>query len=313
MKAVLYERKDSSYGLTVRDIMKPVPGEGEILVKIHSVSVNAADYRSMKMGIIPEKKIYGTDVAGKVEELGKNTKKFSVGDNVFGDLSACGCGGFAEYVAVPESAVAKIPAGVPFETASAVPMSAVTALQALRDQGKVRPGQSVLIIGAGGGVGTFAVQLAKHFGAQVTAVCGGKNRDVIRDLGADRVVNYQEEDIALSGNRYDLVLAVNGKYSLSTYKRLLNPKGICVVVGGALSQVIKAMLFGAFLSMGGRKLKVLAAKPDVRDLEQVIGLVSEGKIRPVIDRMYPLGETADAVGYLAGGHASGKVVIRVVG
>ncbi|HEX2945910.1 MAG TPA: NAD(P)-dependent alcohol dehydrogenase [Clostridia bacterium] len=311
MKAVVYDKRNSPNLLAIKEIEKPFPGGDEVLVKIHTVSVNAADYRSMKMGIIPKRKIFGSDIAGTVEAVGKNIKRFSIGNEVAGDISAAGFGGFAEYVAVPENVLTFKPADVAFETAAAVPMSAVTALQALRDKGRVQCGQKVLICGAGGGVGTFAVQLAKYFGAEVTAVCGENNVKMIQSLGADYVIDYKQNDFTKRGDLYDLVLAVNGNYSLFSYKRLLKPEGICVMVGGSLSQVLRSLLFGAFLSMGGRKLRSLLAKPDIKDLEFIMELVATGKVTPVIDRYYPLHETAEAVRYLGEGHARGKVVITV--
>lgn len=311
MKAVVYDKSNSPDCLVFREIEKPIPDDNEVLVKIHAVSINAADYRSMKMRIIPKRKIFGADIAGQVEAVGKNINKLAIGDEVFGDISSYGFGGFAEYVAVPERALALKPAGVPFETAAAIPMAAVTALQALRNKGGIQPGQKLLICGAGGGVGTFAVQLAKHFGAEVTAVCGEKNVKLVQSLGADYVINYSKNDFTKSSKRYDLVLAVNGNHSLSAYKRVLAPKGICVMVGGALSQVAKFLLFGAFMSIGGKKMRSLAAKQNTKDLEFIIKLVEEGKVKPVIDRCYPLNETAEAVRYLSEGHARGKVVINV--
>jgi 2-desacetyl-2-hydroxyethyl bacteriochlorophyllide A dehydrogenase len=313
MKAVVYDKSNYPDVLNLREVEKPIPKYDEVLVKIHSVSINAADYRSMKMGIIPKRKIFGADIAGQVEEVGKSTSKFKIGDKVFGDVASWGFGGFAEYIAVPEKAVALIYEGVSFEKAAAVPMAALTALQALRDKGNVQPGHKVLIYGAGGGVGTFAVQLAKYFGAEVTAVCGGKNVDAIRNIGADQVIDYEKNDITKSGNRYDLVLAVNGNNPLSVYRNLLTPKGICVLVGGALSQIIKFLLFVAFMSIGSKKLFLLTAKANTKDLELIMKLVEAGKVEPIIDRRYMLHETADAVRYLSYGHARGKVVINVVG
>ncbi len=187
-------------------------------------------------------------------------KTLKLGDEVFGDLSGAGFGGFAEYVAAPENLFALKPDGVSFDQAAAVPMASVTALKALRDKGEIQPGKKVLIVGAGGGVGTFAVQLAKYFGADVTAVCSSNNADLARSIGADQVIDYSKEDFTKSGKKYDLVLAVNGNHGLIDYKRMLTSKGICVVVGGALSQVIKTMVFGSFLSLGGRKIRLLACK-----------------------------------------------------
>jgi len=309
VKAVVYDKRMSPDSLVVREVERPVPGDHEVLVKIFAVSVNAADYRSMQMGLIPKRKIFGTDIAGKVEAVGKNTQKLKVGDEVFGDTSGSGFGGFAEYVCVPENALALKPASVSFQDAAALPMAAVTALQALRDLGSIKPGQKVLIYGAGGGVGTFAVQLAKHFGAEVTAVCGTKNVELVRSLGADRVIDYTREDFAKSCERYDLLVAVNGNRSLPVYKRALAPGGVFVMVGGALSQVIGTLLFGPVMSIGGKKMRLLVAKPDPKDLEFVINLVVEGKVKPVIDRSYPLQDTAQAVRYARQGHARGKVII----
>lgn len=311
MKAVVYDKRNSPNALVLREVEKPIPSDNEVLVKIYAVSVNAGDYRSMKMGSIPKQKIFGSDIAGRVEAVGKHINRFAIGDEVFGDISAAGLGGFAEYVVVPEIALALKPTSVTFKTAAAVPMAAVTALQALRNKGQIQPGQKVLICGAGGGVGTFSVQLAKYFGAEVTAVCGEKNVKIIQSLGADYVINYKENDFTKSGKYYDLVLAINGNHSLFTYKRLLAPKGIYVMVGGGLSQVFKSLLFGAFLSIGNKKMRSLAAKPNRKDLEFIIKLVEDGKIKPVIDRYYPLRETAEAVWYLSDGHALGKVIIEV--
>ena len=311
MKAVVYEKGNSPDVLHLREVEKPVPGEDEVLIKIHAVSVNAADSRSMKMGAIPKRKIFGADIAGRVEAAGKNVRRFAPGDEVLGDISACGMGGFAEYVAVPETPLVRKPASVPFDTAAAVPMSAVTALQGLRNLGEIKPGNKVLIYGAGGGVGTFAVQLAKYFGAVVTAVCGEKNMPVTRSLGADHVINYLDHAITQIGGGYDLVLVVNGNHPLSAYRRMLVKGGTCVISGGALNQVIKAVLFGGILSLGGKKLRSLNAKPNADDLEFVIRLVEDGKLKPVIDRRYTLAETAEAVGYQSGDHVMGKIIIEV--
>jgi NADPH:quinone reductase-like Zn-dependent oxidoreductase len=311
MKAVVYEKGSSPEILVLREVEKPIPGDDEVLIKIHAASVNAADSRSMKMGIIPKRKIFGCDIAGEVEAVGKNIRRFKAGDLVLGDIARSGMGGFAQYVAVPETPLALKPAAVPFETAAAVPLSAVTALQGLRDLGRIKPGIKALIYGAGGGVGTFAVQLAKHFGAKVTAVCGEKNVQVIRSLGADHVINYLDCDVTSIGGRYDLVLAVNGSNPLKAYLRLLAPGGICVMVGGSLKQVIKALVFGSLMSLGSRKMRSLNAKPNAEDLAFVIKLVEEGKLKPVIDRRYPLTQTAEAVRYQSEGHAMGKIIIEV--
>lgn len=312
MKAVVYDKSKAPEVLVLREVEKPIPGDNEVLVRIFAVSVNAADYRSMRLGIIPKRRIFGADIAGCIETIGKNVKKFAAGDEVFGDISSCGFGGFAEYVVVPERLLASKPKEVSFDVAAAIPMAAVTALQAVRDKGNTQQGKKVLIYGAGGGVGTFAVQLCKYFGAEVTAVCSENNVQLVKDLGADYVIKYNREDFTKGGKRYDLVLAVNGNNPLTGYKRVLTQRGVFVVLGGALSQLIKTMLFGAFMSIGSKKMTLLAAKPNIEDLEFIIKLVKEGKIKPVIDRRYSLNETAKAMQYLSEGHARGKVVINVV-
>lgn len=311
MRAVVYDKRSSPGPLVLREVEKPLPNDDEVLVKIHAVSVNAFDHRTMKLGIIPKRKIFGEDVAGRIEAVGKNTKSLHVGDEVVANIGPYGSGGFAEYVAVPERALSLKPAGLSFAEAATIPMAAVTALQALRDKGDIQPGQKVLICGAGGGVGTFAVQLAKDFGAEVTAVCSERNAQLVRSLGADNVVDYRQEDFARSRHRYDLILAVNGNRSLLAYRRALAPKGTCVMVGGALSQIIRCMLFSSMFSTGGKKILSFTAKASQPDLEYIIGLVEEGRVKPVIDRRYPLDETADAVRYIGEGHARGKVIIDV--
>ena len=311
MKAIVFNHKGTPDKLVLQEVEKPIHLENEVLVKIHAVSVNAADYRSMQLGIVPKKKIYGSDVAGVVEAVGNNVKNLRIGDAILGDLSASGSGGFAEYVTAPESALAIKPSIVSFEDAAAIPMAAVTALQALRDQGKIQTGQKVLVYGSGGGVGTFAVQLAKIFGAQVTAVCSAKNVEQAHTLGADHVIDYSKTDALAINTKFDLIVAVNGSRSLTDYKKALVSGGRFILVGGSLSQIIKTLLFGSILSIGGKKIQVLSAKPNSEDLEFIIKLVEDGKIKPIIDRRYQLQETSDAIKYLEQGHARGKVVISV--
>jgi NADPH:quinone reductase-like Zn-dependent oxidoreductase len=310
MKAIIFDKSHKDL-LALKEIVKPAPKENEVLIKVYSVSVNAADVRSMKMGLIPKNKIFGSDIAGIVEAVGINVKKFTIGDEVVGDISAHGFGGFAEYVSVNENALVNKPKSLTFETVAAIPMSSVTALQALRNKGNIQTGQKVLIVGAGGGVGTFAVQLAKYFQAEVTAVCGSKNVQLIQDLGADYVIDYNLKDFTLSKDRYDLILAINGNYSLSAYKNLLTAQGTVVIVGGSLSQLIKSIFFGKLLFLGNKKIRVLSAKPNNDDLRLILDLVTEGRLRPIIDRCYLLDQTGDAVKYLNEGHAKGKVVINV--
>jgi NADPH:quinone reductase-like Zn-dependent oxidoreductase len=247
-----------------------------------------------------------------VAAIGSKVKQFQPGDAVFGDLSAHGNGGFAEYVAVPERALALKPANLSFEEAAAVPMAALTALQGLRDKGNIQPRQKVLINGASGGVGTFAVQIAKVFGADVTAVCSTRNLDQARAIGADHVIDYTKEDFTQNGQRYDLILAANGYHPLSAYKRALAPQGAYVMAGGSMAQIFQAVLLGPWMSRGGdKKLGNVTAVPNQRDLMVMKEWLEAGEVVPVIDRCYPLLALPDALRYLGEGHARGKVVITM--
>jgi len=313
MKAVVYEKTGSGVPFTFREVEKPVPNDDEILIQIHAVSLNAADYRLFRMGLgIPKSKIFGADIAGTVEAAGKNIRAFQTGDNVAADKGGYGFGGLAEYAVAPGGIAALIPAEVSFEKAAAVPMAAITALQALRDKGGIRQGQKVLINGASGGVGTYAVQLAKYFGAEVTAVCSARNTDLVRSLGADHVIDYTTEDFTKSGIRYDLIVAVNGYHPLSSYMRALTAEGTYVMVGGTFPQIFKSLIFGPLMSAGKRKIRSLSAKGNAKDLAIILELVKEGIINPVIDRRYPLHEGAEAFRYIEKGHAKGKVVVTVI-
>jgi len=311
MKAIVFNKKANPDKLVYCDVEKPIPNDNEVLVRIIAVSVNAADYRSMKMGLIPKKKIFGADIAGIVESAGRNIQQFKPGDEVIGEIADYGFGGFAEYALAPEKLLVHKPSKISFEDAAALPMAALTALQALRDKGNIQKGHQVLVIGSGGGVGTFAVQLAKYFGATVTAVCSTKNVEQTKKLGADDVIDYTIENFTKRKRSYDIILAVNGSYPLLACKRILNPKGRYVMVGGALSQIFKAIIFGWLMSLGAKKIRFLAAKPKQKDLEFIVTLASDGKIKPVIDKYYLLEKTAEAVRYLGEGHARGKVVINV--
>ncbi len=311
MKAVVYNKKGSPEKLIYCDVDKPVPNDDEMLIKIVAVSVNAADYRSMKMGLIPKRRIFGADIAGRVESVGKNIKQFKSGDEVMGDLAKYGFGGFAQYVTAPEKALIIKPEKISFEEGAALPMAALTALQALRDKGNIQRGQKVLIVGSAGGVGTFAVQLAKYFDAEVTGVCGPNNAIQTSSLGADYVIDYTKEDFTKSNMRYNLIIAVNGNYPIFAYKKILTPNGIYVMVGGSLSQIFKSLLFGWLLSFGSKKMRTISAKANKKDLEFLTKLIEDGKIKPVIDRRYTLDKTADAMRYLFEGHATGKVIINI--
>ncbi|RPJ23940.1 MAG: NAD(P)-dependent alcohol dehydrogenase [Chloroflexi bacterium] len=322
MKAIVYTEYGSPDVLELKEVVKPTPKDNEVLVKVYAVSANAADLHLLRAdpflirlssGLLkPKNEILGSDIAGRVEAVGENVKEFKLGDEVFGDISAGGWGGFAEYVCACEDALVLKPANLSFEEAAAVPMAAVTALQGLRGKGQIQSGQKVLINGASGGVGMFAVQIAKAFGAEVTAVCSTRNLDIVRSIGADHVIDYTKEDFTQNGHRYDLILAANGYHSISDYKRVLTPKGIYVTTGGSMAQMSQAMLQGRWISMtGSNKMGNLLARPNKQDLAFIKELLEAGKVKPVIDRCYSLSEVPDAIRYLEEGHAQGKVVITV--
>ena len=324
MKAIVYTQYGSPDMLQLKEGEKPTPRDNEVLLKVYATSVNAGDLhvlradpfliRLMGYGLLkPKNKILGAAIAGRIEAIGGNVKQFQPGDDVFGDLSESGRrGGFAEYVCASADALVLKPSRLSFEEASAVPVAAVTALQGLRDKGHIQAGQKVLINGASGGVGTFAVQIAKSFGAEVTAVCSTSNVDAARSMGADHVIDYTKEDFTQNGQHYDLIVAANGNRSISEYKRALRPNGTYVVTGGSKKQTYQAMLLGPWISMTGtKKMGNLMAKPNTKDLGFVKELLEAGKVIPVIDRRYPLSETAEALRYLEAGRARGKVVITV--
>ena len=325
MKAIVYTEYGPPDVLQLKEVEKPTPKDNEILVKVHAASVNYSNsafvrgkpfiVRLMGSGLLkPKHKILGSDIAGRVEAVGRNVKQFQPGDEVFGDLSGCGRGGFAEYVAVPENALALKPANITFDEAAAVPEAAVVALQGLRDKGQIQSGQKVLIVGASGGIGTFAVQIAKSFGAEVTGVCSTRNLDMVRSIGADHVIDYTREDFTKSGQRYDLILATAGYRSIFDYARALSPKGIYVVTGGSMAQVFQPMFLGPLISMTGtKKMGNLIVRINQKDLVLMKELIEAGKVKPVIDRRYPLSEVAEALRYYGEGHARGKVVITVEG
>ncbi len=322
MKAIVNTTYGSPDVLHLKEVEKPTPRDHEVLVKVHAASAAAGDWHLLRAkpflmrftyGLLkPKHKILGAAVAGQVEAVGSNVTQFQPGDEVFGDLSGCGFGAFAEYVSVPEHALALKPTRLTFEEAATVPVSAVTALQGLRDQGHIQAGQKVLINGASGGVGTFAVQIAKAFGAEVTAVCSTGNVDMVRSIGADQVIDYTQEDFTRNGQRYDLILAANGFHPISAYRRALSPQGRYVMTGGSMAQMFQAMLLGPWLSRNGsQKMGNLLAKPNQKDLIFMKELLEVGKVVPEIDRRYPLRETAEAIRYLEKGHVQGKVVITV--
>lgn len=323
MKAILYTKYGSPDVLQLKEIEKPIPKEDEVLVKIHSASANAGDWhllrgkpfmiRIMGFGLLkPKNQILGADIAGRVEAVGKNVKQFQPGDQVFGNLSEYGFGGFAEYVCAKESALVLKPANITFEEVAAVPAAALTALQGLRDQGQIQPGQKVLINGASGGVGTFAVQIAKSFGAEVTGVCSTRNLDMVRSIGADHVIDYTQEDVTKNGQHYDLILDAAAYRSILDYKDILTPNGIYVFVGGSTAQLFQLMFLGSWISMtGSNKIVSLFMEPNHKDLVFIKELLETGKIVPVIDRTYSLRDVPEAIRYLEQGHARGKVVITL--
>jgi NADPH:quinone reductase-like Zn-dependent oxidoreductase len=323
MKAIVYTKYGPPDVLRLKEVEKPTPREDEVLVKVHAASANPHDWRSMRgaplvfrffaMGFPkPKHTILGVDIAGRVEAVGSNVTQFQPGDEVFGEISA---GGFAEYVSAPEDAIVLKPANLSFEEAAAVPTVAFTALQGLRDHGQIRPGQKVLINGASGGVGTFAVQIAKSFGAEVTGVCSTQNLDMVRSIGADHVIDYTQEDFTQNGQRYDLIFDAVGNRSAADYERALSPNGICVVSGFTtmFHMLFQVMFLGSRASRtGSKKIGTMgSAKPNKEDLVFMKELLEASKVVPVIDRRYPLSETAEAIRYLEEGHARGKVVITV--
>lgn len=320
MKAIRYHRYGSPDVLRLEEVEVPTPKENQVLIKVYASSINAADYHSRRAkpailrpmlgGIFrPKDPRLGSDVAGRVEAVGANVKQFHPGDEVFGFTG----GAFAQYACSRETSVALKPANISFEEAAAVPVGAITALQGLRDAAGVRPGQTVLIQGASGSVGIFAVQLAKVFGAEVTAVCSTRNLEMARSLGADHVIDYTREDFTRSGRQYDLIFAVNGYHSLRAYRRALQPQGKYVCAGGTMPQMFEALLLGALVSrIVGKKMGSMGiAQVKQDDLVFLAELLKAGKIAAVIDRCYPLEQTAEAFRYVEEHHPQGKVVITV--
>jgi len=320
MKVVIYAQYGPPDVLQLAEVEKPTPKENQVLIKVRAASINAGDYREMKADpffirligggfLKPKDPHLGSDVAGQVEAVGENVKQFQPGDEVFG----CAHGSFAEYALAKEANLTLKPVNRSFEEAAAVPVAGLTALQGIRHAGGIRPGEKVLIQGASGGVGTFAVQLAKSFGGEVTAVCSTRNLDMARSIGADHVIDYTREDFTQNQQHYDLIFAVNGYHSLPAYKRALSPHGIYVCAGGSMAQIFQAMLLGSFMSReGDKKLGSMGiAKVQQDDLVYLGGLLEAGKIVPVIDRSYQLSEIAEAFRYIDEKHAQGKVVITV--
>ena len=322
MKAIVYRTYGSPDVLELKEVAKPTPKDNEVLVKVHAASVNSWDWdllrgkpflaRLVGGGVFkPKYQILGADIAGRIEAVGRNVRQFQPGEEVFGDLSGGSWGGFAEYVCAHENAVMLKPARMTFEEAAAVPQAALLALQGLRDKGQIQPGQKVLINGAGGGVGTFAVQIAKACGAEVTGVDSTRKLDMLRSLGADQVIDYTQADFTNNGQRYDLILDVVASRSIFAYKRALRPKGMGVIIGGSLATIFQALLLGPWIALTGRKKLGLLIYKQNKDLVVMKELLEAGKVVPVIDRRYPLREVAEALRYFGEGHVKGKVVITV--
>ncbi|KQL35925.1 NAD(P)-dependent alcohol dehydrogenase [Psychrobacillus sp. FJAT-21963] len=318
MKAMVYNKYGTTDVLKLREVEVPTPKDNEVKVKVHAVSVNSWDWDLLRGkpflarigGLLkPKYKILGADIAGQVEEIGRDVKHFHPGDEVFGDISWCGWGGFAEYVCVREDALTLKPSNMTFEEASAIPQAAVLALQGLR-KGQIQEGLKVLINGAGGGVGTFALQIAKLYGAEVTCVDNTGKMDMLRSIGADYVIDYTQED--LKRGCYDLILDVVGSRSIFDYKRLLNPNGTYVMVGGSFSLILQIIFLGPLISKIEKKtMNILVHKPNKNDQNFLKDLFIAGTIVPIIDKRYTLSEVAEAIQYLGEGKAKGKVVIHI--
>jgi NADPH:quinone reductase-like Zn-dependent oxidoreductase len=316
MKAFLWERYGPPRALRLGEVDRPTPGADEALVRVLGVSVNPADWHSLRampafsrltLGLLrPKHKILGVDVAGQVETVGDGVSRFKPGDEVYANLLEHGYGAFAEYVSVPVDAMALKPANLSFEEAAAVPMAAPTALQGLRHHGEIRPEQKILVNGGSGGVGSFAVQIAKSFGPEVTGVTSTRNVELVRSLGADHVVDYRSTDFARSGERYDLILDTIGNRSVSDLRRALAEGGRAAVTGFTSM----GKLLGVSLR-GGKDIAQVSAHVTAEDLELLSGLIEAGKVRPQIDRRYEFAEIPAAIAYLEQGHAQGKVVVRV--
>jgi NADPH:quinone reductase-like Zn-dependent oxidoreductase len=323
MKAIVQTEYGSPDVLSLQEVDKPVITANGVLVQIRATSVNAGDWHLMRGdpflsrlmfgGILkPKIQILGMDIAGQVEAVGKDVTQFQVGDEVFGDLSESGFGAFAEYVCGTEAALAFKPTNISFEQAATIPCAALTALQGLRDCGQVKSGQKVLINGASGGVGSFAVQIAKAFGADVTAVCSTNKMEMIETLGADRIIDYTQTDITKNGQQYDLIIDAAAYRSVFDYQPILKPEGTYVLIGGSISRIFQVLLFGSVISrIMHRNLKCLMVKPNRSDLVILKDLIEAGKIVPVIDRTYSLSEIPEAIRQLEQRQVRGKVVISV--
>ena len=321
MKAIVYYKYGSPDVLKLEEFKKPIPTADEVLIKIHAVSINGSDREALagkplyaRLGGLrkPGYPILGSDIAGRVEQAGKNITQFQPGDEVFGEIPGYH-GGFAEYACAPEKTLARKPASLTFEQAAAIPQAGVLALRGIREKGQVQPGQHVLINGAGGGAGSFAIQLAKLHGAEVTGVDNTGKLEFIRSLGADHVVDYTRQDFTRIGEQYDLILDVIAHRSAFAYRRALKPNGTTFFVGGSVATLFQILLLGPWIRRtSGRNLRLLVVPQNNKDLIAITELCEAGKIVPVIDKRYPFSQVPEALRYVAEGHAKGKVVITVI-
>jgi NADPH:quinone reductase-like Zn-dependent oxidoreductase len=320
MKAIIRTKYGSPDVLQLKEVEKTIPKDNEVLVKVYAASVNVDDLEHLRGTIAvrligplkPKYKILGSDIAGRIEAVGRNIQQFQPGDDVFGDLTNYGFGAFAEYVCAPEDALVLKPVSMKFAEAATVTSRAAIAMKYLRAKRKIEQGQKVLINGAGGGIGTFAVQIAKYFGAEVTGVDSTDKLDMLRSIGADHVIDYTKEDFTKNGQTYDLILDVAAHHSIFDYKRALSSQGIYLIVGGSRTAIFQALFIGPLISMTGSKKMGIPMEPNKReDLVFVKELIESGKVVPVIDRCYSLSETAEALRYLEEGKQRGKIVIAV--
>jgi len=324
MKAMVCTRYGLPKAIELKEVEKPVPRDNEVLVEVHASSVTYSNlilvsgrlfFLRLMFGrfLIPKSRIPGTDMAGRVAAVGRNVKQFKPGDEVYGDLFGENKGAFAEYVCAPENVLALKPTNISFEEAAAVPESTLVALQGLRDKGQIKKEQRVLVYSASGGIGTFAVQIARFYGAEVTGVCSARNLDMVRSLGADHVIDYKREDFTKNGQHYDLIFAARKTRSIFAIRRALSPQGIYVSTGSpSISRLFQEFLVGPrIFKNGDRKVVVIKLDINQKDLVFIKELIEAGKVKPVIDRRYPLSEVPEAFRYYAKGHARGKVVITV--
>jgi NADPH:quinone reductase-like Zn-dependent oxidoreductase len=319
LKAIVYTKYGGPEVLQLREIEKPFPKDDEVLIKVYAVSINDWDFGLLQGDFInrilngflkPKRKILGSDIAGRIEAVGKNVKQFKTGDEVYGDLSGR-WGGFAEYACAPEKSIALKPASMSFSEAAAIPQAAMLAVQGLIDKGKIQPGQKILINGAGGGVGSFAIQIAKLYRVESTGVDSSSKLNMLRSMGFDRVIDFTKEDFTKNGKRYDLILDAKTNRSMFAYARSLCPKGVYVTVGGSMNRLLQALFMGPWISMFTKKyIRIVTLKPN-KDLVYINGLFETGKVKPVIDGPYKLEEFPEAFKLFGRAEHKGKVVITM--